>query len=819
MRATKYILVAASVVVVLAMAVWFLRDTLIERISNPLLREYGFTVTYVSLDALATDDASIGYLELLHDNGTTISIRDLKLPIGRSATRSNIYKARSVSVVMPADTDAEPFETALLIDRLLTLPDNLGSNEVLVDEFSLAPYPTIGSLHWVLTKGEQTIRATVASIAMSATITTIDATNHGVVFSLPNELMPAQEHSVTANLQQGGQGITLTGSAALDLPAWEAIAKLSRILPDEVDFQSGTAALRFAVEIPDDAAQSPTISADFAPSSPWQLTYSSSPDEIAAIVVETGSPVIVSATFPEVTWSLQQAQSSLRVSYGEWQKIPLVISGLACHQDPACSMNTRVTMADARLPVGKVSRIEFASAIDVFFPGGGVYADVKPGATLKIAGWSTAETRVGRVDARLASPARLDLVDAGWRFAADSLDAKIEGMSVAEDITVTMPLFFENIVSSELDTVFVAKSTIYASSSQAGWNGQNIGLPGFKGNASLQGKNAAVDLKTVGLYRNGTLKARHNLDNATGRLSLAGAAVSLSAQKLSKRVAPWRKDWDLIAGTVAVDLDAGWEQKKSSYLLSADSDIAVSDIAGYYTDTAFTGLSTQLKLAYREPNGLAAEPSNISVALLDMGFPVENLSAMYTLDLDARSADIDNLRMTAFGGTVSADPFSFRTAADSNTLILHAESIDLTELLSLQDFEAIEVRGRIGASLPVTIAADTITIVGGTLTGEEPGGVIRYRPAKPPDKKDMSGIAVATRALSNFEFKTLTSDVNLSDDGDLDLKLQLTGRNPDLDEKRPVVLNLGVEDNIPQMLRSLQAARAVEDILAKRLKK
>jgi hypothetical protein len=59
--------------------------------------------------------------------------------------------------------------------------------------------------------------------------------------------------------------------------------------------------------------------------------------------------------------------------------------------------------------------------------------------------------------------------------------------------------------------------------------------------------------------------------------------------------------------------------------------------------------------------------------------------------------------------------------------------------------------------------------------------------------------------------------MNLSQEGDLTLKLRLTGRNPDLEEKRPVVLNVEVENNIPQMLRSLRAARAVEDVLEKRL--
>lgn len=819
MKAAKYIVVAAAVVAVAATAVWFLRDSLIQRISNPLLREYGFSVTFVSLDALATRDASIGYLELLHDNGTTVAIRDLKLPIGKSRTGSKTYRASKVAIVMPAATDGEPLALAQLIGRFLVLPEKLGNIEVAVDELSLAPYPTAGDVHWMLAKGEQRLQATVASISMAAAITQTDASNHAVVFSLLTGPAPARDHSVSANLQQNDQGISLTGNALLDLPTWEPVARLAGIVPAPIDIQSGAAALNFAVDIPGDATQSPTARAELAPSSPLQLTYSSSPDKVASIVVAESSPATVSATFPERTWSLQHAQSSLYVSYGEWQKIPLAVSNLACRHEPACSMTTRVATNNATLPFGKVGRIEFVSAIDAVFLDDGVRVDTRPGATIRMTGLSTAERKVASVEAEFVSAARLDLVDAGWRFAADSVNARIGALSVAENVALTLPLFLENVVVSELDAVLAATSGVYAPSGQATWKDQSIALPGFKGTTSLQGADAAADLATVGLQRNGTVKARHNLENSAGRLSVVGASVSLGAQKLSKRVAPWRKDWDLVAGTVAIDLDASWTQRKSNLIFNADSSIAAADIAGYYTDTAFTGLSTRMKIRYREPFGFAAEPSTVTVALIEMGFPIQNVSAAYELDLNALNADVQDLRMTAFGGIVRADPFSIRTASDSNTLTLHAESIDLTELLSLQDFEAIEVRGRIGASLPVTIESGTVTIVGGTMTGESPGGVIRYRPARPPDKKDTSGIAVATRALSNFEFKTLTSDVNLTRDGDLNLKLQLTGRNPDLDEKRPVVLNLGVENNIPQMMRSLQAARTVEDILAKRLKK
>ncbi|MCP5090025.1 MAG: hypothetical protein GY949_03780, partial [Gammaproteobacteria bacterium] len=264
---------------------------------------------------------------------------------------------------------------------------------------------------------------------------------------------------------------------------------------------------------------------------------------------------------------------------------------------------------------------------------------------------------------------------------------------------------------------------------------------------------------------------------------------------------------------------ASWKPSDSHQAFTARTSISVSDLAGYYADMAFAGLSTELNTTHDDATGFALKPSSITIELIDIGLLVENTSADYTLTADLTSVDIENLRMTAFGGVVTADPFSFHTETDRNTLTLRAESIDLSELLSLNEFEAIEVSGSIAAVLPVTIENDTVTISNGALTGEPAGGVIRYLPDGALDEADASTLGLVRRALSNFEFNTLTSDVNLTEAGDLNLQLQLTGRNPDLDGERPVVLNLGVENNIPQMLKSLRAARAVEEILEKRLNK
>ena len=84
---------------------------------------------------------------------------------------------------------------------------------------------------------------------------------------------------------------------------------------------------------------------------------------------------------------------------------------------------------------------------------------------------------------------------------------------------------------------------------------------------------------------------------------------------------------------------------------------------------------------------------------------------------------------------------------------------------------------------------------------------------------DGSQLGVVTRTLRNFEFDSLSSAVEYSEDGDLVLKMRLEGINPDVDPTQPVILNLNIENNVPQMLRSLQATRSIEDVLEQRLSK
>ena len=740
MKSSRYLLIGVATVAILMIAGWLLRNSIVRQVSNPLLAEYDIELVDISLDALATSAASIGYLKLVHAKGTTIVIEDLTLPISTAGDAIKTYSAQRVSVVTTTRNDEAPLELALLINQFLSLSDNLAGNMINVAEFDLPPYPGVRNLMWAISDTGQHLSWTIESIDMLLATNRTSETAYDVRFSLPNQPGSGIAASaVDGELQQSDQGVSILGHSTFELTDWQAIAELAGILPAAVDLESGSGDVRFEVDIPFDVAQG-----------------------------------------------------------------------------PVCSINADVVWLDADTPLGSAAKIAVSSVLEVTFPDAGIRVDVLPNASLELSEFSTPDNSMKRVDAHLVSAAAIQFVDDGWLFSADSVDAEIESLSLGTDASVNAAVYLENIEARETDHVVSLSTGIFSPSPQLAYDNKNVAVPGIKGRVSLQEAKIEFELATVDLLRDGSVSGHHNLDSGAGSVAIDGVELSFENTPLSARVVPWENDFDISSGNVAINVQASWAPSISGSKFKARSSLKIDALAGLYADIAFIGASTNLEINY-DTAGMTVAPTSIDVSLVDIGLPVEDVTADIEIDIDELAIDVDNLRMTAFNGVISAAPFTFHTARDVNNVILTAREIELAELLSIKEFAAVNVTGTIAAVLPITFAEDGVSIAAGKLTGEEPGGVIRYLGGDDLDNGDMSGLGLATAALRNFEYESLTADVNYSKAGDLTLQMQIKGRNPELDESRPVILNLGVENNVPQMLKSLQAARAVEEILEKRL--
>ena len=817
MKTFRYLAIALTIVAALAIASWVMRNSLVQRISNPILTDYDIELVDISLDALATASASIGYLELVHAKGTTIIVEDLMLPIGTADDAVKTYSAQHVTIVTTTRNDDAPFELARLIDQFLSLPDSVAGNAIHIAELDVSSYPSIRDLRWTVSDDKQSMSWVIGSADMSVEISRIRTDTYGVSFSVPDQTDPDNTvNSINGNLQQGEQGISIVGHSMLGLSNWQAIAKLAGILPDPVSLRSGAGELRFEVDIPYEVSQSPTVLATVNPTSPWQIGYAGELGDLTDVLVTGGSTFNLRTTFPDVDWSLQQAGISLLVTNGEWDEVPLSVNDVSCVSGPICSMGVDTVWLDADMPIGSAATVAFSAVLEVAFRVEGVHVNVRPNASLELSGFATPDNAINRLDARLISAATMQYAGVGWQLAADSIEAEIDSLSLDTDIVIDVPLNLEKIKVSVGHGSAEGSADIVAPSFQLTLNNQSTSMPGIKGQLSLQNSNIAFDLVTVDLFRDGSVSGRHNLDSGIGDVAILDAAFAFDDVPLSNLVVPWEYDFDISAGNLAVDLRANWAPTDSGSMFAARSSVQLDSLAGFYADIAYVGFSTDIELKYGA-TGLTVAQTSISVDMVDIGLPIENIAADVKFDVNALAIDVDSLQMTAFDGVISAAPFSFRTARDFNTVILTAKEIELSKLLSINEFAAVNVTGTITAVLPITFAEDGISIEAGKLIGEPPGGVIRYLGGGETDSVNESSLGLATAALGNLEYESLEADVSYSKDGDLTLQMQLKGRNPKLEDGRPIVLNLGVENNVPQMLKSLQAARAVEEILQERL--
>ena len=305
------------------------------------------------------------------------------------------------------------------------------------------------------------------------------------------------------------------------------------------------------------------------------------------------------------------------------------------------------------------------------------------------------------------------------------------------------------------------------------------------------------------------------------RLRVAGGHVDFDVRNASAIFRTWDYDWDVLAGALRLSGSATWRPAGPNTGYSGKVNLDFEDLAGRYEDMAFTGLDVETVASVEADEMISVQAFGASMKLFDIGFPVENIRARVAPDLSGNSVAVTEVSMDALGGVVRVDPFVYSIDADQNKLVVRPAGIQLPLIVDLVNSEALSVEGSVSGEIPVTIAKQGVTAEGGRIASDPPGGAIRFRSGIPglgaPDNS--SQVGVVAKALSNFEFRSLTSDVSYTIDGDLLLKMRKEGDNPEMDPNQPVVLNLGLEDNVPQLLKSLQAARSISDILGRKFAK
>ena len=211
------------------------------------------------------------------------------------------------------------------------------------------------------------------------------------------------------------------------------------------------------------------------------------------------------------------------------------------------------------------------------------------------------------------------------------------------------------------------------------------------------------------------------------------------------------------------------------------------------------------------------EQGTISIKQIEQGYTLQKLQAEYRINRLTSNdpmIDISSLSAELLGGKIKASPI-YTTLTDMNI----RTDIDLTELsldqlLQLENQPGLTGQGQLSGRLPIIYHQGELTVKAGEIMATKPGR-IRYEPSDKIQQMGLTnqGLNIALKALSNFNYTTLSANANYQANGDLMLRTQLSGSNPEWNKGQPVNFSVNIQENLIQLMKSLQFA----DKLAERL--
>ncbi len=307
---------------------------------------------------------------------------------------------------------------------------------------------------------------------------------------------------------------------------------------------------------------------------------------------------------------------------------------------------------------------------------------------------------------------------------------------------------------------------------------------------------------------------------ASMHLSVAPVEFIEKSRPLSMWLGGWPYEFDLLTGTLTAELDVQLQAatQTTKALISANMKATLKDVAGLYNSIFFRGLNGEIKgsIDNKDTFKLATPPLTLTIASVDIGMPIDKLTVQFRLDKDSQHLLVSAAHGETLGGTVSAEDLIYDFSRERNDLKLRFSGVRLDHVLKMVKYDGIEASGAVSGILPLTLTSKGVEVAAGTLQADQPGGHIRYLAGAAAGVEGNASLALMNQALGNYQFESLTSSIDYAKNGELLLAVHLQGQNPDMNKGQRINLNLNLSDNIPALLKSLQATRVIEDFLQKK---
>lgn len=222
-------------------------------------------------------------------------------------------------------------------------------------------------------------------------------------------------------------------------------------------------------------------------------------------------------------------------------------------------------------------------------------------------------------------------------------------------------------------------------------------------------------------------------------------------------------------------------------------------------------------------NQLRLDIPKLTVGELDPGVPIQQLTLLessYSGFLDRLlegTATWQSIRGQLLGGEFTLHANRIRLDTD-NRLQLQLSGIQLQEALAQYPAEGLNGQAIIDGTLPLLVSAQGVFVEQGQLQARQPGTLQFQSEQIRAMGRSNPGMQLVAEALEDFHFNVLSSKLDYEPSGKLLFNIRLEGKNPAVENGRPIHLNLNLEEDLPALLASIQLGNHVNETIQERIR-
>ena len=285
---------------------------------------------------------------------------------------------------------------------------------------------------------------------------------------------------------------------------------------------------------------------------------------------------------------------------------------------------------------------------------------------------------------------------------------------------------------------------------------------------------------------------KHRIDNNSAPLSVTLNNTDVSA--FTPIVAQLVPDLRLLAGSVSLTAHGDAKLQRVNWQAQlGDANVLYQNYLAKNLSGAPQGTWNSGQLHVQE--------SMFTIDELRAGPVLSDIQGNVGLD---SGAYITQTQAQLMGGSMFLDKL-YVTGLEQpqENAIITLNGIDASKLIALEPQQGITISGILGAKLPVRLTQKGVSVENGRIYSEQAGKLtIDNNAAFNAVKAQQQQLGPMLSMLENLDIHDIQADVDLKNDGWLNMAMRIKGENPD--HKQEVNFNYNHEENIYTLFKALR---------------